>query len=133
MIPVNSTAPQVVQDMRALAMEFNENVFEVLNVQVQFSSNCTDSVTVSYSNPLLLTIPDTGANTGQCQYIIQLVDSNAQQIGYPVVGFFVAEGTGKNMEIVVCHVYLNTYIHNIIHCKGGESFQKVDGEGSAFM
>ena len=76
-------------------MEFNENVFEATDIQVIFSSNCTSSVTVDYSNPLLVTIPDTGLNTGQCQYNIQLVDSNSQQIGYPVLGFFVAEGTGK--------------------------------------
>ena len=74
-------------------MEFNESVFETINIQVIFSSNCTSSVTVGYSNPLLVTIPDTGLNTGQCQYSIQLVDSNSQQIGYPVLGFFVAEGT----------------------------------------
>ena len=76
-------------------MEFNESVFETIDIQVIFSSNCTSSVTVSYSNPLMVTIPDTGVNTGQCQYNIQLVDSNSQQIGYPVLGFFVAEGTGK--------------------------------------
>ena len=74
-------------------MEFNESVFEMIDIQVVFSSNCTSNVTVGYSNPLLVTIPDTGLNTGQCKYSIQLVDSNSQQIGYPVVGFFVAEGT----------------------------------------
>ena len=78
-------------------MEFNENVFETIDIQLQvvFSSNCTSSVTVGYSNPLLVTIPDTGINTGQCQYSIQLVDSNSQQIGYPVLAFFVAEGAGE--------------------------------------
>ena len=95
MRPVNSTLPQVVQNRRVLTTEFNESVFETIDIQVIFSSNCTSSVTVSYSNPLMVTIPDTGSNTGQCQYNIQLVDSNSQQIGYPVLGFFVAEGTGK--------------------------------------
>ena len=84
----------MVQNRRVLAMEFNENVFEATDIQVIFS-NCTSGVTVNYSNPLLVTIPDTGLNTGQCQYNIQLVDSNSQRIGYPFLGFFVVEGTGK--------------------------------------
>ena len=45
-------------------MEFNENVFDADDIQVLFSSNCTASIIVDYNNPLLLTIPDTGANTG---------------------------------------------------------------------
>ena len=75
-----------------MSTEFDETVFDANSVRVNFSSNCTSSVTVDYSNPLLVTIPDTGQNTGQCRYSIQLVDSNSQQIGYPVLGFFVAEG-----------------------------------------
>ena len=89
MIPVNSTAPQVVQNMRALAMEFNENVFDADDIRVLFSSNCTASIIVDYNNPLLLTIPDTGANTGQCQYSIQLHGGQqclADRIGYLVAG-----------------------------------------------
>lgn len=82
-------------------MGFNENVFEPADVQVVLSSNCTSSVTVGYSNPLLVTIPDTGLNSGLCQYNIQLVDSDSQQIGYPVLGFFVAEGNGKMLYIIV--------------------------------
>ena len=93
--PVNSTAPQIVEDRRALVMGFNEDVFEASSVSVIFSSNCTSSVMVDYSNPVQITIPDTGANTGQCQYSILLVDSNSQQIGYPVIDYFVIEGTGK--------------------------------------
>ena len=83
---------EVVQEARVVSIEFNETVFDANSVRANFSSNCTSSMTIDYNNPLLVTIPDTGLNTGQCQYNIQLVDSNLQQIGYPVFGFFVAEG-----------------------------------------
>ena len=83
---------EIVQGVRAVTVEFDESVFDVNSVRVNYSSNCTPSVIVSYNNPLLLTIPDIGANTGRCQYNIQLVDINSQQIGYPIIGFFEAEG-----------------------------------------
>ena len=95
MKPVNKTAPQIVEDRRALIMEFNEDVFDASSVYIIFTSNCTSSVMVDYSNPVQITIPDTGVNTGQCQYSILLVDTNSQQIGYPIIDYFVIEGTGK--------------------------------------
>ena len=70
---INFSLPQEVRDQRAVKIEFSETLFDVNSVRVMFSSNCTSSVTADYSNPLLITIPDTGANTGQCQYNIQLV------------------------------------------------------------
>ena len=78
-------------------VEFSETLFDVNSVRVVFSSTCTDSVTVDYSNPLLITIPDTGANTEQCQYNIQLVDraTSTLTIGYPITGFFNTEGEAK--------------------------------------
>ena len=90
--PVNSSVPQLAQGARAVVLEFDETVFEASSVSVIFSSNCTSSVMVDYSNPVQITIPDTGANTGQCQYSIQLVDGNSQQIGYPIIDYFVTEG-----------------------------------------
>lgn len=90
-----------------MSIEFDETVFDTNSVRVVFSSNCTSSTTVDYSNPLLVAIPDTGLNTGQCQYNIQLVDSNSQQIGYPVSGFFVAGG----MSPYICdqHTFTNLF------------------------
>ena len=90
---VNSSKPQVVQSQRAVRVDFNETLFDVASVRVRFSSNCTNSVTVDYSNPVMITIPDTVMlSSCQCQYTIQLVDSNSQQIGYPITGFFEARG-----------------------------------------
>ena len=89
---VNSSMPQLVQNMRAVTVRFDENVFDPTLVQVMLSSNCTRAVVVDYANPVLIDIPDTGLNTGQCRYTIQLVDSNNRQIGFPLAGFFVAEG-----------------------------------------
>ena len=51
-------------------------------------SNCSESVTVDYSNPVLITIPNTGLKTAKCQYSIQMVDSNLTQTGYPITGYF---------------------------------------------
>ena len=113
--PVNSSVSQVIQGARAISIEFDETIFDATSVRVNFSSNCTSSVTVGYSNPLMVTIPDTGLNTGQCQYNIQLVDNNSQQIGYPVLGFFVAEGIVKVFGCFVAihdsHV-INSYKSN---------------------
>ena len=92
-----------------MSIEFDETVFDTNSVRVVFSSNCTFSTTVDYSNPLLVAIPDTGLNTGQCQYNIQLVDSNSQQIGYPVSGFFVAGG----MSPYICDQHTFTYLFKI--------------------
>ena len=92
MKPVNSTVPQLVQNMRAVTVTFDETLFNVQSLQVILSSNCTESVIVAYTNPVLISIPDTGLNTGQCRYTIQLIDGNSQQIGYPLSGYFVAEG-----------------------------------------
>ena len=78
--------------MRAVSVFFDENVFEPETVSVMLSSTCTEPVMVGYTNPVLINIPDTGLNTGQCQYTIQLVDSNMQPIGFPLTGFFIAEG-----------------------------------------
>ena len=84
---------------RAVRVNFNELRFNVNSVRVLFSSNCTDTVTVDYINPVLITIPadDTGMSsdqcqqyTGLCQYTIQLVEGNSRWIGYPIVGFFEA-------------------------------------------
>ena len=92
---INSSPSQEVRDQRAVRVEFNETLFDVNTVRVMFSSNCTSSVIiVDYSSPILITIPDTRANTGQCQYNIQVVDraTSTLPIGYPITGFFNARG-----------------------------------------
>ena len=91
---INTSPPQEVRNQRAVRVEFNETFFDANSVRVNFSSNCTSNVMVDYGNPLLITIPDTGLNTGQCQYDIQLVDRvmSTFLIGYPITGFFIAEG-----------------------------------------
>ena len=91
---INSSPSQEVRDQRAVRVEFSETLFDVNTVRVMFSSNCTSSVTVDYSNPLLITIPDTRVNTGQCRYNIQVVDraTSTLPIGYPITGFFNARG-----------------------------------------
>ena len=89
---MNSTVPQLAQNMRAVNVFFDETVFEPQTVRVMLSSNCTQPVIVDYTNPVVISIPDTGLNTGQCLYLIQLVDGNLQPVGYPLSGFFVAEG-----------------------------------------
>ena len=86
---VNSSSPQEVRSERAVRVDFNETLFNIASVRVRFSSTCTDPVTVDYSSPVMITIPDTGMlSSGQCQYTIQLVDSNSQHIGYPIIGYF---------------------------------------------
>ena len=93
---VNSSLPQEIRSQRVVKVDFEDELFQVNSLNsVTFLSNCTESVTVDYSNPLLITIPDTGLNTGQCHYSIQLVDSNSQQIGYSITGFFEAECNDK--------------------------------------
>ena len=89
---VNSSVPQLVQNMRAVTVFFDENLFDIQSVQVMLTSDCTQSVVVDYANPVLINIPGTGMNTGQCRYTIQLIDGNNRKIGYPLTGFFVAEG-----------------------------------------
>lgn len=79
-------------ELDAVQVEFNEALFDVNSVRVMFSSNCTKSVIVAYANPVLVAIPDTGLNTGQCHYSIQLVDSISRHIGYPIMGLFVPNG-----------------------------------------
>ena len=88
---VNSSFPEVDERERTVRVVFNEDLF-VNSVRVMFFSNCTESVTNDYNNPVVIAIPNTGMNTGQCQYSIQLVDSRARPIGYPVRGFFEVEG-----------------------------------------
>ena len=91
MLTLNSTPPQVKQDMQQLTISFtvNETLLNVNPDRVILSSNCTDSeVSVAYTNPVLITIPKTRLNTGQCNYSVQLVDGNSQQIGYTITGFF---------------------------------------------
>ena len=91
MLTLNSTPPQVNQDMQWLTISFtvNETLLNVNPVRVKFSSNCTNSeVFVSYTNPVLITIPNIRLNTGQCNYSIQLVSGNSQQIGYAITGLF---------------------------------------------
>ena len=73
-------------------MVFDENLFDTQSVRVMLTSNCTQSVVVDYANPVLINIPSTGMNTGQCRYTIQVIDGNNGQIGFPLTGFFVAEG-----------------------------------------
>ena len=86
MVNVNSSLPQVVQELQAVKVYFNETLFNNSSVRVIFSSNCADSEAVNYSNPILMNIPDTWFNSGQCHYFIQLVDSNSQPVGYPITG-----------------------------------------------
>ena len=70
-------------------MSFNELLFDAELVRINFSSNCTESMTVDYSTPFIFVIPDTGNITGFCQFVIQLVDRNlTAPIGNPVVGLF---------------------------------------------
>ena len=89
---VNSSFVQVDQNMEKVTIMFtiDENVVHVVPAGVNFSSNCTESVTFDYTNPVLITIPNTQSRlkTGQCQYSIQLVDSNWTQIGYPITGYY---------------------------------------------
>ena len=106
---VNSSLPQNIRKLRAVRVDFNETLFSAGSVRVMFSSNCTSSVTVDYSSPLMITIPDTGLNTGQCQYSIQLVDRNSQQIGYPIVGLFEAEC--KSVYHNRCSLHVSTHLH----------------------
>ena len=99
---VNISSPhiQVVQGLPAARVDINEAIFDInlkTNAMVVFSSNCTDSVTVNYSNPILILLLDTGLNTGLCQYSIQLVDDTSQQIGYPMLGFFDADSTSESL------------------------------------
>ena len=89
---VNSTVPQLVQNMRAVRVFFDESVFDAQAVRVMLSSNCTQPVIVDYTNPAEIIIPYTGLNTGQCLYLIQLVDGNLRQVGYSLSGFFIADG-----------------------------------------
>ena len=77
-----------------MTVEFDESLFDANAVKVNFSSNCTSSVTMDYSNPFVVTIPDTGLSTGLCQYNIQLVDltTATSPIGYAITGSFNADG-----------------------------------------
>ena len=91
---VNMSAPQlqIAQNMWTVTVQFNENLFDAKSVRVTFASNCTESVTDDYSNPIMIALPAVGLNIGQCQYSIQLVNRNSQRIGYPIIGYFNTEG-----------------------------------------
>ena len=71
-----------------LSFTVNESLFDVNPFAVMFSSNCTTNNTLAYSNPVMIEINHTRLNIGHCQYSIQLVDNNSQQIGYPLQGHF---------------------------------------------
>jgi hypothetical protein len=91
---VNSSLPREVPDQNAVRVEFNEALFDTSLVEVMFSSNCTTSTIVRYSNPAIIDIPSTGTNTGRCRYAILLVtrDNGSQQVGYPIEGTFEITG-----------------------------------------
>lgn len=89
---VNSSLPRVLNEKRAVTVNFNDFLFDDSIVRVMFSSNCTSAVTTSYSNPVMITIPDIESNTCQCQYSVNLIDGNSHQIGYPINGFFDISG-----------------------------------------
>ena len=111
---VNSSEPQLLQDMRVVTVLFDETLFDIQTVRVMLSSNCTSSVIVDYNNPVMISIPDTGTNTGQCRYVIQVIDGNAQQIGYPLTGFFVAEGMRVKLKITaLCYVYHQEFMSTV--------------------
>lgn len=95
--PANTSVPQVLLNiMQQLTIVFtvNESLFEAIPVGVMFSSNCTINLTVAYINPVYITVNDTGLKVAvdQCQYSIQLVDGNLQQIGFPITGYFGFQG-----------------------------------------
>lgn len=77
-----------------MRVEFNETLFDRSTVRVMFLSTCTSSVTVNYSNPLFITIPDTIVNDKICQYTIQLVTriNNTLTVGYAISGIFSSIG-----------------------------------------
>ena len=91
---VNSSLPREVPEQNAVRVDFNEALFDINLVEVMFSSNCTISMIVRYSNPVIIKIPSTGANTGRCRYAILLVtrDNSSQQVGYPIEGIFEIKG-----------------------------------------
>ena len=91
---MNSSLPHEVPNQNAVRVDLNEALFDTSLVEVMFSSNCTTSTIVGYSNPAIIDIPSTGTNTGRCWYSILLVsrDNGSQQVGYPIEGTFEIKG-----------------------------------------
>ena len=118
---MNTTILQVFVKMQQVTIIFsvNESLFEAIPFGIMFSSNCTDNLTFAYSNPVVLTIiiiNDTGSRKfGICGYHVQLMESDLQQIGYPITGYFVIPSECYNNFIRVSVIsYARCYkLYNI--------------------
>ena len=89
---MNSSAIEVSRILQIFSISFlvNEDLLSIDEnpVYVLFSSNCTDNLTVAFSNPVLVVVNNRTSNNGQCQYSVQVLNNNSQAIGYPIHGSF---------------------------------------------